>query len=354
MPQCEGTCGQEGVPLSSGVWLSRPVVDEEGRIQRVHGKVLREKKFFCRNDSIIELTPQLERSEKAVIKLSNTWRDAVELSDLATYDPDKEERGGRLLTVWFVHGRGDIMRALSMMHHLEAEMKLRISQVMFGELYDGGLFAGATQVRRTMVRSQLNALPEQFAIIQNAQEEIDAARAAEVDIPSGPGIEFSRASKEAYRLLRQIVNEIGTAYLGRLKDTLKPRSRQVLIALKGRAFAKQGEEAIESVEEVPVEEGLDIEVVTGEGSEPSTTTIANLPDEVRIIKPGKRIAAPKKEQDRAKKLLKKHGGVIMAAKFDEDAPLSGKELERALETAAANGGPRVSRRGKKREEKTTA
>lgn len=108
---------------------------------------------------------------------------------------------------------------------------------------------------------------------------------------------------------------------------------------------KTDDSAVEPKEEVAVKSSE-----VDEGS--PTETIADLPDKVRIIQAGKRIAAPKKEQDRARKLLERYGGQIWATKVDEDAPLSAKELERRLLSSAANGGPKVSRRGQRREEPT--
>ncbi len=281
MPECTGC--KEVVPLSGGVWLKRPVKGADGRVVKIGGRVAKERAFFCRPDSIRELTPDMEKGDQRIITLVNTWGSLTDLSDLVVYDPVKDERDGRLLIAWFVHGRGDVTRALSMLGQIEAEVKYRASTAMFQILFGAfgakeGLYAGATRVRQMSVIHQIEALVEQFGKASEALAEIEAAREAQVEMPTGPGFEFRQAAREIYKLLRRVLDEIGNAYLGRMKSSLDPRARRVLFNIKGRAFTVEGEVLEEPAKEPEEAEEAEVEVVVGEEEEETAETTTPLPN----------------------------------------------------------------------------
>ncbi len=75
------------------------------------------------------------------------------------------------------------------------------------------------------------------------------------------------------------------------------------------ATQSQSDEGVPSKAK-PVQEPETKVKTAGETPVTPTQAIVGLPDEVRIIQKGIKVPAPKKEQDRARKLLKDHGGVL--------------------------------------------
>lgn len=325
MPVCAGECKED---LTGGriTWLSRSAKDEKGQVRVIHGRRATERLPFCTKDAAKVIGPDITRADNYVIRLTNTWRLAAELagrdlSDLVTYDQESKKRGGQLFGIWITQIRGDVMLALSLARWLKAELEYRISAILFERIYTE-FYPGATEIRQIVVRHQLGQLPELWESARNSRAEVEAAREAKIEIPSGPRRDLQRAAERLYRLQRAITDELGNAFLGKKKESLTPLGREVLRAVKGSAFAVELDLEVEDAagtepEEVrvtePAVETEDAPVPKGAAEAESPVEVTPEDDKPKTRRKAAKPKAKGKRKARAKKTKKPEGKVTTGA-----------------------------------------
>lgn len=367
MAVCAGDCKKE-VTGRDIIYLRRPVTDADGhKVKDERGRVMTTRMPFEKDCASKAVTPDIEKIDGYVIRLGNTWRRAFELdqeeesiADLVTFDAENNRRGGHLFTVWVMKIRGDVHRALSSGRWLAAELEHRITRLLIRQIFR--LYPLAYTPRQLAVKYQLEDVVDRWGKVRKCRDEIEAARTARVEMPTTPRQEFQWTTPGMYRLARNIVDELGNAFRGKLKDELPALSREVLRAIKGSAFEmEQIESEVGDAGEEPESEptaSTQAETVTEEAETAAPAVVgSDLQAETKVPRkkaPGSRRPKsepseekPKKASARTKKQPPKSQQIAEALKEEEELD---PEIVSRLEEAAANGGPRVTRRRRKKKE----